>query len=843
MSNNMNIDNRPLAIEPYDRVWGVGVSGLTENPSPFPRINRMLARNKATDSSADAHRAKVVTAHFKSGDDTVPRNIRWARALAEVLETVPIAIHEDELLVGELAAPPNSAPVYPEFAFDWLCDELNNKPLDERLNDRYVISEDTQRELLALRDFWHGNTLSDRTVAKYTEDERLGGHLGAAVLLEDLFIYAGVGHVCADYEKLLRVGFGGLRREIAERAAVLDANDPQYAAKRDFYTAEDIMVGGAITYIRRYGELAAEMARTETDAVRQSELLQVSANCLHIAENPPQTYWQAVQLWHIATNMIIIETNGHSVTYGRFDVLFYPFYRRDIDDGTLTREFAQELIEHSFLKIHELRKIRDSNAIFFSSGTIMGGTALDVGGVDANGDDITNDLSYMVLDAHAHTRIPNPWMGVRLHENTPPEFRTKTFNVIRIGTGEPKIFNDTPMIKSLTDYGRTLADARNYVGIGCVEPAIPGKTYGWHDSGSVNLAKILQLAVNGGVCIGCDENCKQYARCVGAGRTLSPNTGSLRTFTNFDEVLASYDAQMKYWCDMLVTLINKNDETHQELKPLPYLSLLIEGSLEKGADVSTGSATYNASGPQGVGIGTAADSLTAIRQLVFDEQLVTGDELLRALEADWVGYEPLYAYVNSDRVHHYGNDDDYADEQAKFVMSEYCKHIEHRPTAHGGEFMPGVFSVTNNVMHGSVLSATPDGRKAREPVSDCIGPAHTYAGSHDTRGPTAVAKSVSKLDHSRIANGIILNWKFAPTAVSGATGLSNLSALMDGYFERGGMQSQFSIVGRETMLAAQEEPEKFKDLVVRIAGYSAYFVELSRELQNDLIGRTELSFD
>jgi formate C-acetyltransferase len=337
----------------------------------------------------------------------------------------------------------------------------------------------------------------------------------------------------------------------------------------------------------------------------------------------------------------------------------------------------------------------------------------------------------------------------------------------------------------------------------------------------------------------------QYAACAGAGKTLGPNLGSIGdgSYKSFDELLAAFDAQMKHWCDILVTLINKNDITHQRLKPLPYLSLLIEGCIESCADISTGGATYNGSGPQGVGIGTAADALTVVKQLVFDEKRVSGRELLDALEADWQGYEPLYALVNSDRCHHYGNDDDYADDIARFVMASYCKHIEHRPTAHGGEFMPGVFSVTNNVMHGSVVSATPDGRRAGEPVSDCIGPAHTYAGSHDRRGPTAVAKSVAKLDHQRIGNGIILNWKFAPTAVSGETGLLNLEALMDTYFERGGMQSQFSIVGKETMLAAQAQPEKYKDLVVRIAGYSAYFVELSTELQNDLIGRTELSFD
>ena len=838
-----NAYDTPLAIEPIDREWGVGISGLTENPSPFPRINRMLERNKETDSTADAQRALIVTECFRKYGAMYPQNILWALALREVYERVTINIWPGELIVGELVAPPNSAPIYPEHSIDWLCDELENRPLDNRRNDRYVIDEKTKDDILSIQEFWKDRTLSEATIATYTDEEKKGSHLGAAVLLEDLYIYAGIGHVTANYEKLFRVGFGGIRREIEEYSSKLDLTNPDDLKKSDFYTAELIMLDGVKSYITRYGVLAADMAATEPDPSRKDELLRVARNCLHVAEGAPRDFWEAIQLWHIATNMIIAETNGHSVTYGRFDKLFYQFYKSDIETGTLTREFMQELIEHSFLKIHELRKIRDKNAIVFSSGTIMGGTALDVGGVDEDGNDITNDLSYMVLDAHAHTRIPNPWMGVRLHKNTPQEFKTKVFNVIRIGTGEPKIFNDEPMIQSLVNYGRSLRDARNYIGVGCVEPSIPGKTYGWHDSGSVNLTKIMQLSINGGKCIGCSVECKQYDKCAGAGGTLGPDTGSLDTFESFDDVMESYDKQMKYWCDVLITLINKNDMAHQRLKPLPYLSLIIEGCIEKGMDISAGGATYNGSGPQAVGIGTTADALSVIKKVVFDDKTVTGAGLLDALSANWEGYEPLYALVNSDRMHHYGNDDDYADDIAKFVMATYCKHIEHRPTAHGGEFVPGVYSVTNNVMHGSVVTATPDGRMAGEPVSDCIGPAHTAYCSHDRRGPTAVAKSVAKLDHARIGNGIILNWKFAPTAVSGESGRENLIALMDTYFEDNGMQSQFSIIGRETMLAAQKSPEKYKDLVVRIAGYSAYFVELSPELQSDLIGRTELSFD
>ncbi|MDR3209331.1 MAG: pyruvate formate lyase family protein, partial [Oscillospiraceae bacterium] len=337
----------PLAIEPVDREWGVGISGLTEDPSPFPRINKMLRRNKETDSTADAHRAVIVTECFEKYA-MYPQNIKWALALREVYERVPVHIWEGELIVGELAAPPNSAPVYPEFSIEWLCDELENRPLDQRKNDRYVIDEQTKNDILSIRRAWKGKTLSEATVAGYTEDEARGSHLGAAVLLEDLFIYAGVGHVTANYEKLLRIGFGGIRREIEGYMASLDTALPEDIARQQFYTAELIMLDGVRTYISRYGTLARELANAEPDAVRRAELVRVASNCLHVAEGAPRDFWEAIQLWHIATNMIIIETSGHSVTYGRFDKIFYPFYRNDVDNGTLTREFMQELIEHSF---------------------------------------------------------------------------------------------------------------------------------------------------------------------------------------------------------------------------------------------------------------------------------------------------------------------------------------------------------------------------------------------------------------------------------------------------------------------------------------------------------------
>ncbi|MGI6216551.1 MAG: glycyl radical protein [Coriobacteriales bacterium] len=833
--------NRPLAIEPHDRVWGVGISGLTENPSPFPRVNRLLKWTKNRESSADSQRALIVTEGYKKYAK-YPANVKWGLIMRDILTNVDIHIWPDELIVGELAAEPCSAPIYPEFSIDWLCDEFANNVMEARTNDRYVVPQNVKDDIIGIGDFWKDKTTGEAFEASLSEDEIKGSFLGKGVNRCGLFVYAGVGHFSANYQKLFDKGFGGIRADIEEQMSKLDTSNPDDARKMDFYKAELYAVEGAITYIKRYAELAAQMAAEESDPTRKAELERIASNCDRVSEDTPRDFWEAIQLYHIATNMIIIESNGHSVTYGRFDKLFTPFYENDIKNGTLTREQMQELIELFFIKMHQLRKIRDTYAITFSSGTIMGGTALDVGGVDENGNDITSDVSYMVLDAHAHTRIPNPWMGVRLHENTPLDFKKKVFNVIRIGTGEPKIFNDATNIKALLNYGRTIEEARDYVGVGCVEPDTPGYTYGWHDASSLNLTIILQLAINHGHCIDCGPACPFHSRCAAVGKSLGIDVGGFDTFKTFDDVKVAFDKEMEYFCDQMISTINKIDIIQQRMKPLPYLSLLIDDCIAKGVDVTAGGARFNQCGPQAVGIGTTTDSLAAIEQLVFDEKKVTGEELLQALRDNWEGHEALYMLVNSDHMHQYGNDDDYADELACFVIDDYCKHVGHRPTAHGGEYMPGVFTVTANVQHGTATPASPDGRKAGEPLSDCMGPVHTKRASHDRRGPTAIAKSVSKINMEQIGNGIILNWKFSPTAVAGDTGLENLMDLMDVYFSRGGMQSQFSIVGNETLKCAQKDPDNYQDLLVRIAGYSAYFVELSKELQDDLIGRTELNF-
>lgn len=836
----------PCGIEPYDKEWGVGVSAMVEDPSPFPRINRILKRYGQTMNGAlDAERACLLTEAYQKHAGK-PQPIICAEALASILRNVTIRIYPDELIVGEMSCPAKAAPVFPEFSFGWIAEELKNHTIDKcdvRTHDWFTVSEDTERRLLELETFWRGKTIEDQALSRLSEEELKGSNLGKGVYLLNAYLYGGAGHCGARYTLLFEQGFMGLKKRIEEKLSVLRPDLMADIKKKVFYQSQLIALDAAVEFIKRYARLAREMAAQEQDETRKKELWQIAENCEWVSENPPRTFWEAIQLYHIATNIILIESNGHSISYGRFDQIFYPYYLHDIKNGIASKEFIQELIENFFIKIYELNKVRDKDTIEIFANGGVGGPALTVGGVDKDGQDATNDLSFMVLDAHAHVRVPCPWLAVRLHSNTPWEFKVKVANLIRLATGEPKVFNDEVTIPCMLAYGRTLEDARDYQVVGCVEPDAWGREYGWHDAAYFSIAKVLELSINDGRCLGCGPDCTRWKVCGGVGRRLGPQTGSLAEFKSFDEVLESYDKQMQYWVERLISSLNIIDLVHQELKPLPYLSLLIEDCIEKGLDVTAGGARYNFSGPQAVGVGTVADGLAVIKQLVFDEKKVSGAELLKAVENNWEGFDALYALVNSDKVYHYGNDEDYADELAKFGLETYYKHVERRQNAHGGVFAPGVYSVAINVGFGLMQWASVDGRKAFEPISDCLGAVHTAAGSHDTKGLTAIAKSVTKLDHARAGNGTLLNWKFAPNCLTGETGRDNLIHLIDTYFSRKGMHSQFTIVSRETLLDAQAHPEKYKGLMVRVAGYSAYFVELSRALQNDIIGRTELSFD
>ena len=820
---------KACGVEPYDKNYGVGVSALGENFSPYERINRLLKNFHDTPYTVDSQRAVLVTEAYKKYAADV-QVIKVAKALKYVLENVDIQINEDEILVGGNGAPMRSNPVFPEFSYSWVADEIKNFPLHEREYCPYAPQTEKQKaDLLSIEDFWKDSTVDDYSCARLTKEEIMASQMGYGLFVNTIILRAGVGHTSPNYRKLLSKGYIGLRRDIEAELAKLDRKNPGDLSKIYYYQASLITLDAAEIYCKRYAALAREQAET-ADPERAKELLTIADTCEWISVNPPRTFREAIQLFLLGTCIIVTEANGQSISYGRFDQFMYPFYEHDLEGGIATKAEMQELIEACFIKLSGMQKFRDRNAVRQASGRGLGGDCLTVGGVDRSGKDATNDLTFLVLEARNHTRLISPWMAVRLHKNTPYELKLVTANSIRMGTGEPKIFNDEVAIPAGLGKGYSLEDARDYTVVGCVEIDDAGYEYGCHDASYFNVSRVLELAINDG-------------KWLEDGVQMGIHTGYLKDMKSFDEVLEAFDKQMEYLTGLMISSINTIEQVHKEFKPLPYLSLLIDDCIANGRDVTAGGAKYNHSGPQALALGTAADSLSTIKQLIFDEKKITAEELIDALKKNWEGYEPLYRLVNSDKVHHYGNDDDYADELAKFVFDTYCKYVEHRPNVRGGDFAPGVYSVAGNVPHGMVQWASADGRQAHEPVSDCIGAVHTHVASHDIKGPTAMLNSVAKLDHERAGNGTLLNWKFNPSSVQGEAGLNNFIALLDMIIDKKLMHSQFNVITREQLLAAQEDPEKYKHLLIRVAGYSAYFVDLGKALQRDIIERTELSFD
>ena len=829
-------------VEPYDQNYGLGYQVNHGDWSPYSRVNRLRRVFLDRPYDIDVERGRLFTEAFREHEEESAK-IRNALAFAHVLDHVGLYVYDDDLIVGEIAAPAKASPLYPEFSCAWIRDEILHHPFEEREHDQFYIRSDEEREeILKLCDYWDGKTVADRIEASLEEEQLKGSEAGKKIFQTNLYHYAGAGHLAIDYPHLMRVGFQGILEEARAKLSALSKRDPEYPAKTEFYRAVIIMYEAVIRYVKRYADLAESEAAKAADEKRRGELLAIAENCRVIADGTPQSFWQALQLFQIATSLIQVEGNGHSISYGRMDQWLFPYYKKDLESGALTKEFALELLEVQYVKLNNPTKLKDAGSMAVRNGRGFGGESLTIGGVDADGRDATNDLTMLLLEASVHTRMINPWVCVRMHENTPYELLVKTVECIRAGYGHPKIFNDKTAIRAMMRKGCTEKEARDYCVVGCVEPDLPGREYGWHDAAYVNTTKIVEMAINGGRCINCGPSCPRWSRCGAAGEHLGPDTGSLATFKNFDEVLASVDAQFEYWADQMCSSLNLIDLAHRERKPVPYVSAFYEDCMEKGLDLTEGGAKYNGTGPQASGLATCADSLSSIRYLLFEKKICTGEELLQALRDNWEGHEYLYALVNSSKVPHFGNDDDKADELFRWLFECYCGHIRGRKNARGGQFNPGVYSVNANVAMGLGTSASADGRKAGEAISDNMGPVHTARASHDTSGPTALTASVAKVDQSLATNGTLLNMKFPQEAVSGIEGRDNLVAFLRSYLEKGGMHVQFNIMSSETMRAAQKHPEDYRDMLVRVAGYSAYFVELGIPLQNDLIQRTELHF-
>lgn len=810
----------------------------------------------------ESDRAVLITDSYLKTEGK-PIITRRAEAFANILENIPIVIRDNELIVGSSTKSPRGCQVFPEFSFSWLEDEFDT--IEKRAADPFYISEETKETLKNIYRYWKGKTTSELATS-YMAPEAIKA-IEHNIFTPGNYYYNGVGHVTVCYDKILEIGYEGIIKEAKDELERCNVSDMNYASKSHFLNAVILSCNAVINYAKRYAVLAKELAQKCNDQKRKKELEKIAKNCDRVPEKGARNFYEACQSFWFVQMLLQIESSGHSISPGRFDQYMYPYYEGDIKSGAINKEEAQELIDCIWVKLNELNKVRDAGSAegFAGYGLFQN---LIAGGQDGEGVDVTNDLSYMCIEASLHIMLPQPSLSVRVWNKTPQDFLIKAATLTRTGIGLPAYYNDEVIIPSLVNRGLTLKDAREYNIIGCVEPQKAGKTEGWHDAAFFNMCRPLELVFENGM-----DN----------GELVGVPTGDISQMKTFDEFYDAYKKQMNYCIELLVNADNSIDMAHRDRCPLPYLSCMIEDCIKKGKSVQEGGAIYNFTGPQGFGIANMADSLYAIKVLVFDKHLLTLEEYREALRNNYgkdvsinkiehitkeiirellnkkikvnkeqiskiativehsIGmpqdkknrYEKLLEEI--DKIPKFGNDIPEVDSFARDVAYTYTKPLEKYKNPRGGQYQAGLYPVSANVPLGGQTGATPDGRLAHKPIADGVSP----SAGKDVKGPTAAANSVSKLDHSIASNGTLFNQKFHPSALSGRAGLENFVSFIRGYFDQKGSHIQFNVVSKETLLDAQKNPEEYKTLVVRVAGYSALFTSLSRSLQDDIINRTE----
>ena len=828
------------------------------------RITKLVEDLYAKMPEIESARAVLITESYRRTEGE-PIIIRRAKAFAHILENLPIVIRDQELIVGSTTIAPRGCQTYPEFSYEWLEDEFDT--VETRSADPFYISEQTKQELKAANAYWKGKTTSELATS-YMEPQTLLA-MEHNMFTPGNYFYNGVGHVTVKYGEVLEIGFSGIRAKAEAELAKLSLADGDYQKRSRFLEAVMISCDAAVTYARRYAKLALKEAEKCTDPVRKMELLVIAQNCANVPEKGANGFYEACQSFWFVQQLLQIESSGHSISPGRFDQYMYPYYKKDLDSGKITRAQAQELMDCIWVKLNDLNKCRDAaSAEGFAGYSLF--QNLIAGGQNAEGIDVTNDLSFMSIQASMHVFLPQPSLSVRVWNGTPHEFLIKAAELTRTGIGLPAYYNDEVIIPSLVSRGLTLEDARDYNIIGCVEPQKAGKTEGWHDAAFFNMCRPLELVFSNG---------------KDKGAQVGPETGDVEKMETFEEFFHAYEIQMDYAIKLLVNADNAIDMAHAERCPLPFLSSMVDDCMTRGKSVQEGGAVYNFTGPQGFGVANMADSLYAVKQLVFDEKKVTMKELkqalmlnygkglaqedLAAMASDTVSVmrssgetvgeaeisailKTIHALSESEKVKEnggrilklieevpkFGNDIPEVDAFARKVAYTYTKPLLNYRNPRGGMFQAGLYPVSANVPLGAQTGATPDGRLAHTPVADGVSP----SAGKDVNGPTAAANSVARLDHYIASNGTLFNQKFHPSALSGRRGLENFAGLIRSYFDQKGSHMQFNVVSRETLLDAQKHPEQYKHLVVRVAGYSALFTTLSKSLQDDIIRRTEQGF-
>jgi formate C-acetyltransferase len=775
-------------------------------------------------------RARITTDTYRRNMDQ-PMVLRRALMFKNVLEGMSIFIEDQTLLAGNHASSNRSAPIFPEYAMDWVIDELDQ--FDKRDGDRFYITEENKTVLRAIALFWEHNTVKDRGLAAMPSSAKIFYDLG--IIKAEGNITSGDAHVAVNYRRMLNAGLKEYERRAEEKLAALDLTDYRNLAKSYFYRAAIIVINAARAFAKRYADLAAAQAQFENDPKRKAELLEMSRILHKVPYEAAETFHEAVQALWLVHLCLQIESNGHSLSYGRMDQYLYPYYRQDLAAGKITEGYACELLVNLWLKTFTINKIRSWSHTRFSAGSplyqnvTVGGQTLEGTNLSAPRDAV-NPLSYLILRSVAQTRLPQPNLTVRYHKGLDDKFMGECIEVIRLGFGMPAFNNDEIIIPSFIKKGVHPEDAYDYSAIGCVEVAVPGR-WGYRCTGMsfLNFPKSLLIALNDGV-----ENASGIRLCRGVGH--------FKDMKSFDDVKKAWDRIIREFTRQCVIIDSVADTVLERDTADVLCSALCDDCIERGLNLKEGGAVYDFISDLQVGIANLADSLAAIKKCVFEDKSITATDLWSAMEANFEGEKNERIRKLLLDAPKYGNDDDYVD---TLIRDAYDIYIDEMKKYHntrygrgpiGGIYYAGTSSISANVPQGAGTSATPDGRKAGEPLAEGCSPSHGM----DRKGPTAVFKTVSKLPTEEITGGVLLNQKMTPQVLEKDEDRKKLISLIRAFFNRLlGFHVQFNVVSKAVLQDAQVHPEKHRDLIVRVAGYSAFFNMLSKETQDDIIERTE----
>jgi trans-4-hydroxy-L-proline dehydratase len=780
------------------------------------RVSRLRQQSLEAAPSISSERAELITEFYRRNEGKLmSAPMRRALSFQYLMEHKSIYIGKDELIVGEKGPAPKAAPTYPELC----CHTLEDLDvLDAREKTAFAVSPETRRIYEErIIPFWEGKTMRERLFAEMTDAWKAAYEAG---VYTEFMEQRSPGHTVLD-DKIYHRGMLDFKEDIQRSLDGLDyLADPDAYGKGEELKAMAICADALMRFAQRHAELARQLARQEPDPQRKAELERIAEVCDWVPAHAPRGFWEALQYYWFVHLGVTNELNPwDAFCPGKLDQHLLPFYQAGIEQGTLSREEAEELLQCLWIKFNNQPAPPKVGVTAAESSTYTDFAQINLGGVRPDGSDAVNDVTYLLLDVIEEMRLLQPSTSIQVSKKNPDRFVKRAARIIRTGFGQPSVFNSDVVVQEMLRAGKTVVDARCGGTSGCVETGAFGKE-NYNLTGYFNMPKVLEITLNNGV----DPR---------SGRKIGLETGNPREFQTFAELFAAYERQLGHFVDVKIRGNNVVERLYATFLPAPFLSLLIDDCIATGKDYHSGGARYDSSYIQGVGVGTMADALTAVKYHVFDRQALTMEELLAALKDDFEGREPLRQLLLN-KTPRYGNDDDYADEVMVDVFEAYFGAIDGRPNTRGGTYRINLLPTTVHVYFGSVMGATPDGRKAGRPLSEGISPVQ----GADRKGPTAVIKSVAKMDHVR-TGGTLLNQKLTPQLLADDTGLDMFVKLVRTYFSLDGHHIQFNVVDADTLRQAQQRPEEYRDLIVRVAGYSDYFCDLGQALQDEIIARTE----